>query len=424
MFSFLKNKSDLETTQYKLWRQKFMQKRLRLGMQIAFFYYVSLIAILFINFFVAHELSFEIKFIRAILTLTGILFALNFFKKQRSELQISVAFFSISWTFTILYQLVNTILKDVNPEMILIGWMITFFSQATLVPVRWRFHLVSQLGAFAYYIIVNSAFGIRILPTNIDIAIWIVNIFWTCLICNLSVYLYEKLARSEFNSRNISEKLLLNILPESIATRLKDKENAIADSFNNVTVLFADIVGFTELSSQLPPNLVVGLLNQIFSRFDRLAEFHQLEKIKTIGDAYLVVAGLPFPKDDHAEAIADMALNMQQAIIAFNQETGQNLSIRTGINTGPVVAGVIGLKKFAYDLWGDTVNTASRMESHGIAGKIQVSETTYNCLNQLYEFEERGFINIKGKGEMKAYLLIAKKTSPISSFGSSPRITY
>jgi class 3 adenylate cyclase len=409
MFSFLKSKGDLETTEYKLWRQNFMQKRLRLGMRIAFFYYVSLIAILFINFFVGQVSSFEVKFVRAIVILLGILFTLIFLKKQRSQLQISITFFSISWTFTILYQLVDTILKAVNPDAILIGWMITFFSQATLVPVRWRFHLVSQLGAFAYYIIVNTAFGNSILPTSTPILSWIINIFWTCLICNLSVYLYEKLARSEFYSRHISEKLLLNILPESIATRLKDEENTIADSFNNVTVLFADIVGFTELSSQLPPDLVVGLLNQIFSRFDRLAEFHQLEKIKTIGDAYLVVAGLPFPKDDHAEAIADMALNMQQAILDFNRETGQNLSIRTGINTGPVVAGVIGLKKFAYDLWGDTVNTASRMESHGIAGKIQVSETTYNCLNHLYKFEERGFIKVKGKGEMKAYLLIEKK---------------
>ena len=409
MFNFLKSKSDLETPEYKLWRQQFMQKRLRLGMRIAFFYYVSLIAILFISLLVDRESFIEVKFVRLVLIKIGILFTLIYFKNQRSELQISIAFFSISWTFTIFYQLADTILKNVNPDTILIGWMITFFSQATLVPVRWRFHLVSQLGAFAYYIIVNSAFGNSILPTNTPIASWIVNIFWTCLICNLSVYLYEKLAKSEFYSRHISEKLLLNILPESIATRLKDEENAIADSFNNVTVLFADIVGFTELSSQLPPDLVVGLLNQIFSRFDRLAEFHQLEKIKTIGDAYLVVAGLPFPRDDHAEAIADMALHMQQAILAFNQDTGQNLSIRTGINTGPVVAGVIGLKKFAYDLWGDTVNTASRMESHGIAGKIQVSETTYNCLNQHYEFEERGFINVKGKGEMKAYLLIEKK---------------
>ncbi|MEI6063754.1 MAG: adenylate/guanylate cyclase domain-containing protein, partial [Pseudanabaena sp. ELA748] len=174
-------------------------------------------------------------------------------------------------------------------------------------------------------------------------------------------------------------------------------------------VLFADIVGFTKISSDLPPDQIVGFLNQIFSRFDRLVEIHQLEKIKTIGDAYLVVSGLPYPRVDHAEAIADMAIDMQKAMQDFNQQSGQNLTIRTGIHTGPVVAGVIGLKKFAYDLWGDTVNTASRMESHGIAGKIQVSAATYDCIKELYNFEERGAILIKGKGEMTTYLLLGRK---------------
>ena len=193
-------------------------------------------------------------------------------------------------------------------------------------------------------------------------------------------------------------------------------ENTIADSFTDVTVLFADIVGFTQLSSHLPPDQVVDFLNQIFSRFDRLVEIHQLEKIKTIGDAYLVVSGLPYPRVDHAEAIANMALDMQKAIADFNQETEKNLSIRIGIHTGPVVAGVIGLKKFACDLWGDTVNTASRMESHGIAGKIQVSEATYDRLKKNYNFEERGAITIKGKGEMITYLLLGQKNSESEKF--------
>jgi adenylate cyclase len=154
---------------------------------------------------------------------------------------------------------------------------------------------------------------------------------------------------------------------------------------------------------------VVDLLNQIFSMFDHLAETYGLEKIKTIGDAYMVVAGLPQHRHDHANAIADMALAMNAALNEFNQKMSYGLSIRTGIHTGPVIAGVIGLKKFAYDLWGDTVNTASRMESHGLPGKIQVTQTTYERLKHCYEFEERGMVQVKGKGAMKTYLLKARR---------------
>jgi class 3 adenylate cyclase len=202
-----------------------------------------------------------------------------------------------------------------------------------------------------------------------------------------------------------SERLLLNILPEPIADRLKQKPQAIADGFAEATVLFADVVGFTEMSNHMSPTEIVSRLNQIFSRFDALAEEHGLEKIKTIGDAYMVVGGLPNPRTDHAEAIADMALDMQQAIEQLNWETGESFSMRIGINTGPVVAGVIGTKKFIYDLWGDTVNVASRMESQGMPGQIQVTETTYRRLQGTHQFEERGIIQIKGKGNMKTYWL-------------------
>ena len=206
-----------------------------------------------------------------------------------------------------------------------------------------------------------------------------------------------------------AERLLLNILPEPIALRLKQEEQTIADSFPEVSVLFADIVGFTQLSTTVSPIELVRLLNRIFSAFDRLAEHHQLEKIKTIGDAYMVVSGLPVPRADHAEAIANMALDMQREIEKFSQEIGTKFQMRIGINTGPVVAGVIGIKKFIYDLWGDTVNTASRMESHGIPGQIQVTAATYDCLKDHYEFESRGTIYIKGKGEMQTYLLKGQK---------------
>jgi class 3 adenylate cyclase len=219
---------------------------------------------------------------------------------------------------------------------------------------------------------------------------------------------YFKLIQAE---RQRSERLLLNILPKPIADRLKQGESTIADSHTEVTVLFADIVGFTKLSARISPNELVILLNEIFSTFDQLAEQHGLEKIKTIGDNYMVVGGLPTPRMDHAEAVAEMALDMQKSITPFDTNSGESLSIRIGINTGPVVAGVIGTKKFSYDLWGDTVNTASRMESHGVVDGIQVTASAYELLKDKYLFEERGVIEIKGKGEMKTYLLIGCKTS-------------
>lgn len=211
--------------------------------------------------------------------------------------------------------------------------------------------------------------------------------------------------------REKAETLLLNILPEPIANRLKHSSDTIAEDFSDVTVLFADLVDFTQLSSQRSSTELVEILNVIFSEFDQLAERHGLEKIKTIGDAYMVVGGIPLPKANHVEAIAEIALDMQSAIAQFNAETGQSFNIRIGISTGAVVAGVIGIKKFAYDLWGDTVNTASRMESHGISGKIQVPEETYRRLKDRYLFEERGLISIKGKGEMRTYLLTGRLTS-------------
>ncbi len=207
-------------------------------------------------------------------------------------------------------------------------------------------------------------------------------------------------------ARDQSEKLLLNVLPPTIAQQLKLGVYPIAESFLNATVLFADLVGFTQLSTEVPAVEVVELLNKIFSLFDYLAEQYGVEKIKTIGDAYMAVGGLPQPHPDCAKAIAQMALDMQQAVRQLAAETGIPLSIRIGINNGPVVAGVIGTKKFIYDLWGDAVNTASRMESHGIPGQIQVSEVTYFLLRDRFQFQSRGAIKVKGKGMMKTYLLL------------------
>jgi class 3 adenylate cyclase len=237
-----------------------------------------------------------------------------------------------------------------------------------------------------------------------------------------------------------SERLLLNVLPQEIVERLKLSQSKalankvaetypntmldptdgnsmldnlangisgsiVADAFEAVTVLFADIVNFTEYAAAISASDLVNCLNDIFSEFDRLVDLYDLEKIKTIGDSYMAVGGLPVPSKDHAEAIAEMALEMQISIQRFKRLDGSPFSLRIGIHTGQAIAGVIGTKKFIYDLWGDTVNVASRMESQGVAGCIQVTEATYHLLKNKYRLEQRSAINIKGKGEMITYLL-------------------
>jgi len=243
------------------------------------------------------------------------------------------------------------------------------------------------------------------LSNTISMTFFAMNLIGPSLIIFAAMMYYVNAFQREHGK---SEKLLLNILPLSIADRLKQEEEIIADGFGEVTILFADIVNFTKLSARISPQELVALLNKIFSAFDRLALSYGLEKIKTIGDAYMVAGGLPIPREDHAEAIAEMALGMQEEMIRIRSETGEDLSIRIGINTGPVVAGVIGIQKFTYDLWGDAVNTASRMESHGVVNCIQLTENTYNYLKEKYLCEERDTIEVKGKGKMKVYLLKGK----------------
>jgi class 3 adenylate cyclase/ligand-binding sensor domain-containing protein len=209
--------------------------------------------------------------------------------------------------------------------------------------------------------------------------------------------------------REKSEALLLNVLPAPIAERLKSGQNVIADHFDEVTVLFADIVDFTKLSARISPVILVGLLDEIFQAFDTLAEKHRLEKIKTIGDAYMVVGGLPVPRPDHAQAVAAMALDMREALAALSSAVMFRLNIRIGIHSGPVVSGVIGKRKFIYDLWGDTVNTASRMESHSLPGEIQVSEAVFERIREEFVCEAREAIIVKGKGEMRTWWLKGRK---------------
>ena len=206
-----------------------------------------------------------------------------------------------------------------------------------------------------------------------------------------------------------AEGLLLNILPRSIADKLKAETATIADQFAEASILFADVVDFTRLSGRLQPAEVVDILDHLFTHFDELAERYDVEKIKTIGDCYMVAAGVPTPRPDHARVMALMALDMREAMRSQDAVGHLGLEIRIGINSGPVVAGVIGRKRFLYDLWGDAVNTASRMETHGAPGRIQVTRATYELLAPEFELESRGTVPIKGKGEIETWYLVGRK---------------
>ncbi|MDO8484520.1 MAG: adenylate/guanylate cyclase domain-containing protein [Candidatus Limnocylindrales bacterium] len=246
------------------------------------------------------------------------------------------------------------------------------------------------------------------IPDVIRIAFFVLNVTGVSLTAYVLLQ-YAVRARDEAFAR--SEGLLLNVLPRAIAERLKREPGVIAEAHDEVTVLFADVVDFTLFTERTEPKRVVGVLDEIFSAFDALAERHGLEKIKTIGDAYMVASGLPEPRLDHAQAMAEMALDMQAEFGRLCEPLGLDLAIRIGMDSGPVIAGVIGRHKFIYDLWGDTVNTASRMESHGLAGRIQVSESAYRRLYDQYEFEDRGEIEVKGKGRRRAYLLVGRQAA-------------
>jgi adenylate cyclase len=208
-----------------------------------------------------------------------------------------------------------------------------------------------------------------------------------------------------------AETLLLNVLPRSIAERLKADSQTIADSFGSASILFADVVDFTPLSQRLPAAEVVGMLDRLFSHFDTIAERHGLEKIKTIGDCYMAAAGIPDPRPDHASAVALMALEMRDAMHASEAVGDLGLELRIGINSGPVVAGVIGRKRFLYDLWGDAVNTASRMESHGSPGRIQITRATRELLGDEFVCERHGTVEVKGKGQMETWYLTGVQSS-------------
>jgi adenylate cyclase len=262
-------------------------------------------------------------------------------------------------------------------------------------------------------------FNTTLVPPATLIANFIVSAAVTIAILFAVVfYAVRAIARAEAAAEREfarSEALLVNILPPAIAARLKlAKESVIADSHAEASILFADMAGFTARAADTLPVKLVLFLNDLFTAFDQLVERYGLEKIKTTGDAYMVVSGVPAPRADHAEALARLALDMRAAVIAIAASSGRALSIRIGISSGPVVAGVVGTKKFFYDVWGDTVNVASRMESAGEPGRIQVSEAAYVLLKDKFDFESRGEIEIKGKGRMRTWFLTGPRDSPSS----------
>ena len=302
------------------------------------------------------------------------------------------------------------------------GYLYTSYAVlfVTLGPFVARMNVVTQsaytLATLTAYLVLELLLGKSSLELRISVASTLLSMGGIGALLALR---QDRLARESFLQRRLikeqvqaialeqqrSEELLFNTLPPAIANRLKVEARSIADGFPQVSVLFADIVGFTRMSERLSPEDLVERLNLMFSSFDDLVDKLKLEKIKTIGDCYMVAGGLHSHEYDHAQTIAEMALGMKRRTLDFSRQFGEELNIRIGIHTGPVVAGVIGKRKFIYDVWGDTVNLASRMESHSEPGQIQVSEAMYFLLKDMYELTPRGDIEVKGKGKVRTWYL-------------------
>jgi adenylate cyclase len=278
--------------------------------------------------------------------------------------------------------------------------------------IRW-------FGAFVLVFLVTGVAG-EVLFRDADLPIWFTSTMLALNVIGTGAVAFTLLATFA-NQRNSaltalraeqekSESLLMNILPSSIAERLKAATRPIADHFESASILFADVVDFTPLAQRLPPAEVVGILDQLFSRFDALVERHGLEKIKTIGDCYMAAAGVPDPRPDHARRAALLALDMRDTVATSGVAGHSGVEMRIGINSGPVVAGVIGTKRFLYDLWGDAVNTASRMESQSTPGEIQITRATYELLKDEFVCRRRGTILVKGKGQMETWYLLGSRS--------------
>jgi guanylate cyclase len=287
--------------------------------------------------------------------------------------------------------------------------------------VRW-------FAAFLVVFVVTGILG-EVLFANADLPIWFTTTMLALNICGAGSVAFTLLAffanqrdtalRALRAEQEKAEALLVNVLPSSIAERLKGATQSIADHFESASILFADVVDFTPLARRLAPAEVVGVLDQLFSRFDTLVERHGLEKIKTIGDCYMAASGVPDPSPDHARKAALLALDMRDAVATSAIADQSGLALRIGINSGPVVAGVIGTKRFLYDLWGDAVNIASRMESNGTPGEIQIARATYELLKDEFVCRPRGTIDVKGKGEMETWYLVGPRPLTAEAIRSS-----
>lgn len=281
-----------------------------------------------------------------------------------------------------------------------------------------RLILSAVLGAVAAASVIAlqllTPFDTGLLPPTMVLQSFVVAAVVSCGVLLLIVfYAFRETARAEAAAEREyerSERLLTNILPSSIAARLKESGGAvIADRYDDASILFADIAGFTASASDIEPDDLVTFLDRVFSDFDRLVERHGLEKIKTTGDAYMVVSGVPAARSDHAQALARLALDMRDVALEWRDPRGRKVPLRIGIGSGPVVAGVVGTRKFFYDVWGDAVNVASRMETTGSPGTIQVSQDVYACLKDAFVLEPRGDVEVKGKGVMRTWFLLARK---------------
>jgi adenylate cyclase len=369
---------------------------------------------LYAHFFYTGGQSLQVLFALACIAPFGIVaFGVTYIAKLRKHYHWLSAVMNTLAGYLAIY-IGHVLLHDMTLTLISLV-AVTFWDFFIL---RLRF-TVAIVAAISYVVGYQVALVLSASSSPRDVFLFSFTLWLIYVVCVVAAHAFEKSSRLIYvQGRTIeeqkdliqreqqkSESLLLNILPPSIAERLKGGSAIIADSHPSVTVLFADIVGFTSLSSSLSASRVVTMLNEIFLLFDELSDTFALEKIKTIGDAYMVACGIPNPVPDHAERTADMSLAMLGAVQKYNEHHVGTVQVRIGISSGPVVAGVIGRRKFHYDLWGDTVNVASRMESHGVAGEIQVSDATYLLLKGKYRFVERGAIEVKGRGTMVTHIL-------------------
>lgn len=325
-------------------------------------------------------------------------------------------FWAISVTALLLHLIVALNLGSFVNSGAIVMWGFAFpvVYGLLFIPVR---QVLPLFGLFIINIIIQAILQTQLrqsinLPPNIIAIIFMLNIITPSFVILLIIgyFIHQRdIAFKLLKGEQVkAENLLLNILPSEIADILKNENRVIADHFDNASILFADVVNFTPLSASMSAVQLVELLNEIFSYFDLLVEKYDLEKIKTIGDCYMVASGVPRPRPDHAQALISMGLEMIN-YVTHHSFQGRQITFRIGINSGAVVAGVIGRKKFIYDLWGDAVNTASRMESHGSVGTIQITDATYDLIKNEFECESRGVVNIKGKGEMAVWTVLREK---------------